>query len=406
MIQFFSNIFRQHKRCAPLDWVGPICMLLLGLSGVNAIYGAECAIGGNRWWIQLIWLGLGGLFYWIVASIDYKVWMEKAHLVFGCSIILLLLLWTPLGLRYHGCLRWIDLKLFAFQPSEAAKIGVLILGSSVLARSRMGSLKDSLLTLVAFGGVFAVPALLIFLQPDLGSALIFPPVAFALLYVARLSSRFFLVALGVFIVLLGVLGWDNYMYCKFLEENDLSPIQNAGVYEAQSWVPLKDYQRNRILAFVAPEVLDPQGVGIGWNLRQSLIAVGTGGLLGKGTESSTQTQLGYLPQSVASNDFIFSVWAEQKGFLGGLGVIVLLGILVCNGIRIACLSRDRFGAFLCVGASVIIGVHAFINIGMTIGIMPITGLPLPFISYGGSFVLTCAFLQGLVQSTYRFRRSL
>lgn len=396
----------EQLRQFPFDPIGPACMFLLGLMGINAIYGAETAVDGNRWMVQLIWMGLGALLYIGVASLDYKIWMEKAHLIFGFSIFLLLLLWTPLGQRHYGCLRWLNFKFFSFQPSEAAKVGALILGSSLLARSRVSSFKSSIVTLLLFAAVFALPGLLIFLQPDLGSTLVLPPIAFALLYVARLSSKFFLAAFGVFILLLGVLGWDSYMYCKFLEENDLSPMQHVGSYEPHSWVPMKDYQRNRILAFVAPEVLDPKGIGISWNLRQSLIAVGTGGFWGKGSKSDTQTQLGYLPQSVAPNDFIFSVWAEQKGFFGGMGIILLLFILACNGIRIACLSRDRFGCFLCVGASVILIVHSFINIGMTIGIMPITGLPLPFISYGGSFVWICALLQGLIQSTYRFRKCL
>lgn len=404
--QFDLKRLFEQWRAFPFDPIGPLCMLLLGLMGIQAIYGAEMTVSGNRWIIQSIWMGLGAILYLGIASIDYKIWMEKAHLIFAFSIILLLLLWTPLGQRHYGCLRWLNFKVFSFQPSEAAKVGALILGSSLLARSRIGSLKNSILTLLSFGAIFALPGFLIFLQPDLGSTLVLPPIAFALLYVAKLSGRFFLSAFGIFIFLLGILGWDSYMYCKFLEENDLSPMQHAGSYEPHSWVPMKDYQRNRILAFVAPEVLDPKGIGISWNLKQSLIAVGTGGFWGKGAQEDTQTQLGYLPQSVAPNDFIFSVWAEQKGFFGGLGIIILLIFLSCNGIRIASMSRDRFGCFLCVGASVIFIVHTFINIGMTIGIMPITGLPLPFISYGGSFVLVCALLQGLIQSTYRFRKCL
>lgn len=388
----------------PIDPIGPLCMFLLGLMGVSAIHSAESYIGGNRWVAQVVWLFVGSIVYLGVSLINYKILLEKAHLIFIASVIPLLLLWTPLGERHYGCLRWLDIGPFAIQPSEIAKIGALVLGASLLARSKIGKFKDSLSILSRFGLAFFIPTVLIFLQPDLGSALVLPPMAFSLLYVARLSGRFFLAALGIFMVILGVLGWDAYTYCKFLEENELSPIHNAGIYEKLSWVPLKDYQRNRILTFVAPEAVDPQGIGISWNLKQSLIAVGSGGFLGKGDGEGTQAKLGYLPQSVAPNDFIFSVLAEERGFLGGVFVIGLFALLTCNGIRTAGLARDRFGLLLCVGTSVIFAVHAFINIGMTIGLMPITGLPLPFLSYGGSFVLSCCILQGFVQSVYRFKR--
>ncbi len=388
----------------PIDPIGPSCMLLLGVMGIFAIHSAESYNGTHRWAIQILWLILGAGVYCATAIVNYKVLLEKAHLIFITCTVPLLLLWTPLGEKRYGCLRWLDFGVFSFQPSEIAKIGALILGASLLARGSVKKFTESLPLLGRFSLTFLIPTVLIFLQPDLGSALVLPPMAFSLLYVARLSSRFFLAALGMFMLLLVILGWDAYSYCKFLEENDLNPIQNVGLYEKTSWFPLKDYQRNRILAFVVPEAVDPQGVGVSWNLRQSLIAIGSGGVWGKGHGEGTQAQLGYLPQSVAPNDFIFSVLAEERGFFGGIFVIALFALLACNGIRIAGFARDRFGLLLCVGSSVIFAVHAFINIGMTIGLMPITGLPLPFLSYGGSFVLSCCILQGIIQSVYRFRR--
>jgi rod shape determining protein RodA len=132
--------------------------------------------------------------------------------------------------------------------------------------------------------------------------------------------------------------------------------------------------------------------------------VGSGGLSGKGWTDGTQARLGYLPRAVAHNDFIFSVIAEEKGFLGSITVLSLFGLLLFNGIRIAGLSRDRFGTLLALGVTVLFMVHVFVNIAMTIGLVPITGIPLPFISYGGTFVLSCCLLQGLVQSVYRFRK--
>lgn len=378
-------------------------MLFLCLFSVVFIYSAQSYSGGTQWKMQIFWIVIGLGLYTLISLLDYKFFLEHAHFFyFGC-IFLLLLLWTPLGERRFSALRWLNFGAFQLQPSETAKIGTLIMISSILSRSKLGSVKDSLSVLTKVSVAFLVPILLIFLQPDLGSSLVFPPMVFALLYVSKLSERFFATAFAGFLLLLGILGWDIYSYNNFLEEHELNALQDTGAYEKTSWFPLKDYQRNRILSFVAPDVVDPQGIGVSWNLRQSLIAVGTGGAFGKGHNQGTQAKLGYLPQSVAPNDFIFSVLAEEKGFMGATWVILLYAIMAVNGIRIAGLARDRFGMFLAVGASVLLVVHVFINVGMTIGIMPITGLPLPFLSYGGTFVLSCCVLQGLIQSVYRHR---
>ena len=168
---------------------------------------------------------------------------------------------------------------------------------------------------------------------------------------------------------------------------------------------MKDYQRNRILAFVAPDVVDPRGLGVSWNQRQSLISVGSGGIVGKGLSEGTQAKLGYLPSSVAYNDFIFSVVAEESGFAGAtLAILLLAGVVIFGCVLTAQLAADKFGQFLCIGIAAILMTHTFINIGMTVGVMPITGVPLPMMSYGGTFVLTCCILLGLVQSVYRHRR--
>ena len=175
-------------------------------------------------------------------------------------------------------------------------------------------------------------------------------------------------------------------------------------YEDRALLPLRDYQRNRLMVSIQPALVDPTGTGAGWNARQSRQAVGAGGPWGKGFGKGLQSQLGYLPRSVAHNDFIFAVLAEERGFVGAVMVIGLFGGLLANGLRIAGAARDRLGMLLAVGVTVIFLVHVFINIGMTIGLTPITGLPLPFLSYGGSFLLSCCFLQGIVQSVYRHRR--
>jgi rod shape determining protein RodA len=247
---------------------------------------------------------------------------------------------------------------------------------------------------------------LIWLQNDLKSVIVMPPMVFSMLYVSKLSPRFFVGALGAFLILMGLVAWDSVRYVNFMDSHGYSYVADRGKFQesGQGIVPLRDYQRNRILTFAAPEKIDPKGVGASYNLQQSRISVGSGGLSGKGWTEGTQAQLGYLPRSVAHNDFIFAVIAEEKGFLGSLTVLGLFGIVLFNGIRVAGSARDRLGTLLAIGVTVLFTVHVFVNIAMTIGLVPITGIPLPFISYGGSFVLSCCLLQGLVQSVWRFRK--
>lgn len=386
------------------DLIQPCCILILSIAGIFFIYSAQLYSGGSFWIKQIIWIILGALAYTFISYINYRVFLEKGHLIYGVSILLLLLLWTPLGEERNNSRRWLDFGYFLFQPSEIAKIGSLIMVSSILARSEIGSINDSLKVITKVMIITLIPILLIFKQPDLGSALIFPPMIFSLLYISNLSKRFFMIVTAVFLLSIGILSLDIYKYYAYLQKNEISVYESN--YQNQSWLPLKDYQRNRLLAFIVPEAVDPRGIGVSWNQRQSHITVGSGGVLGKGWKEGTQAKLGYLPQSVAYTDFIFSVLAEEKGFLGSIFVISIYVVLICNGIRIAALAQDRFGMLLVVGVCVIFMVHIFINIGMTVGIMPITGLPLPFLSYGGSFIISCCILQGLVQSVFRHRREI
>jgi rod shape determining protein RodA len=398
--QYFWKNYQRYRS----DWINPICMMILSIIGVFFIYSAQIYNQGTRWKMQIGAILLGAIVYLIVSSIPYKWYLRHAHLLYGISIFLLLLVWTPLGVRWYGCLRWLNFRVFYLQPSEVAKMGALILGSGILARSEIIGLESALTVIFRVGLIFLVPIVLIFLQPDLGSSLIFLPMLFAMLYVSNIPQRFFVIALIVCTACIALVSWDVLGYHRFLVKHNLSPMRDKGAYEAQAWLPLKDYQRNRILSFAAPQLVDPKGVGVSWNLRQSLISVGSGGLWGKGHTRGTQAKLGYLPQAVAPNDFIFSVLAEEAGFVGGLAVIFLYVILIGNSIRIAGLANDRFGMYLAVGITALFITHIFINMGMTIGLMPITGIPLPFLSYGGSFVVNCCILQGIIQSVYRFRK--
>jgi rod shape determining protein RodA len=385
------------------DWINPVCMLLLATIGVFFIYSAQVATGRTQWMNQIVWIGVGAVVYVVVSLVDYKVWLKYAHWFYALAVgLLLVLLFTPLGVARGGSLRWIDLGPVSYQPSETAKLATALMCASILARSEVGTVRKSLQVLGKLALAVSIPMLLILAQPDLGTALVIPPMVFSQLYVAKLSRRFFVATVAVFAVFVSVIAVDTWRYYGFMTERNLSFTNDRGAYETHSWLPLRDYQRNRILSFVAPDKIDP--TGIGWNLRQSLISVGSGGLYGKGWTEGTQAKLGYLPRGVAHNDFIFSVLAEEKGFLGSLTVLGLFGAILINSVRIAGQARDRFGTLLALGVTVILAVHVFINIAMTIGLVPITGLPLPFLSYGGSFLVSCCLLQGLVQSVHRFRR--
>lgn len=400
------------RRHLPLDlprrWdlVGPICIIFLLLFGISAIHSAQMATHGHQWRGQMTWFFAGTLLYIFCARIDYRFFLRHAHWIYAGGIFLLLLTWTSLGVRRYGALRWIRIFGVQLQPAELAKLSTVIMMAAALSGSKVSSVAESKWSLLRAFAIFFPPWMLIFLQPDLGSALILPPILLALLYVSELSSRFFLILAWLGFLLLSALAWDMFRYRNFLEENGLRPDQGLGSYQVHSPLPLKDYQRNRILGFVAPEVVDPDGTGISWNLRQSLIAVGSGGFLGKGSGGGEQAQLGYLPRSVATNDFLFSVLAEEKGFWGTMTVLLLLMLLVANNLHIAQLSHCRFGRYLAVAIAVLIAMHTAVNVGMTIGLMPITGVPLPFLSYGGSFLIVCCTLQGIVQSVYHRRQNL
>ena len=398
----YLNVFKPTTR-TQWDLLTPLALAGLGLFGLAFIYSAQLSAQGEDWIKQLIFLCLGAGVYLAVSLIDYRFWLSVAHWFYAaCLLPLVLVLFLNNGQNLKwGAHRWIDLGYFSFQPSETAKIAVLLITASLLIRSKIGTLTQSLGTLGKLALAVGAPMILILKQPDLKSAIVLPPMVFSMLYVSRLSARFFAGALGVFALLLGLVTWDIYNYKSYIESHNY-PWKHAEQNVSGSWLPFRDYQRNRIVGFVWPDKVGAKGAG--WNQSQSLISVGSGGLTGKGWTEGTQAQLGYLPRTVAHNDFIFSVIAEEKGFLGSLTVLGLFGLVLFNGIRIAGSARDRFGTLLAIGVTVLFAVHVFVNIAMTIGLVPITGIPLPFISYGGSFVLSCCLLQGLVQSVWRFRK--
>jgi rod shape determining protein RodA len=387
------------------DWITPLAILALCTIGVFFIYSAQLERHGGAWKYQIVYLFLGAGVYTAVALIDYRFWLTIVHWIYLASIVPLILVLIPgIGDAQYGAQRWLDFGIFKFQPSETAKIAVMLMAAGILTRARVGNIRQSLGTLGKLALAAGIPIFLIMLQPDLKSAIVIPPMVFSMLYVSRLSLRFFAAAFGAFVLIVGVVAIDGYNYVRFMQAHDYDFLRDKGKYEETSLIPLHDYQRNRILTFAVPEIIDPTFKKDAYNLNQSLISVGSGGLTGKGWTKGMQAQLGYLPTAVSHNDFIFPVIAEEIGFLGSLTVIGLFGVVLFNTIRIAGLARDRLGSLIAIGVTLLIAVHVFVNIAMCIGLMPITGIPLPFISYGGTFLLSCCLLQGLVQSVYRFRR--
>jgi rod shape determining protein RodA len=387
------------------DWLTPLAIAGLGAIGVAFIYSAQLQTGGSDWEKQLVFLALGAGVYGVVALVDYRFWLDVAHWFYLGTLLLLVLVLIPkVGSSRFGAQRWLDLGFFSLQPADPAKVAVLLMSASLLVRSKMDTTGEALGALGKLALAAGVPILLILCQPDLKPVIVLPPMVFALLYISRFPTRLWAGALVAFLLVVGAVSADCIKYYRYMGDHHLAfTKENQGQYEPHALLPfMHDYQRNRLVAFFAPARTDAMGTG--WNEMQSLISVGSGGLLGKGWTKGTQAQLGYLPRAVAHNDFIASVIAEESGFVGSFTVLSLFGVLLFNGLRIAGLARDRFGTLLALGVTVLFAVHMFVNIAMTIGLVPITGIPLPFVSSGGTFVLCCCLLQGLVQSVYRFRK--
>lgn len=305
---------------------------------------------------------VGFVLMMVVAGTDYTQFYRFAPHLYILNLLLLgaVLIW---GRDAGGAQRWISLGFFDLQPSEGAKILIIISLARHLV-SREGNF-DSLFSSVPFFAHIAIPMILIFLQPDLGTSLVLIVIVFGMLFMAgaRVRHLFFYVATGM------VVGF---------------PLL---------WSVLRDYQKMRLKVFLDPG-MDP--LGFGWQLRQSMIAIGSGGFRGRGLFEGTQNQLEFLPAQ--HTDFIFSVLAEERGFLGAVVLLLLFLLLIYRVLRTAAVARDTFGSLVCSGVASMLIFQVLVNIGMTVGIMPVTGLPLPFVSYGGNALWVNMVAVGLVLS--------
>jgi rod shape determining protein RodA len=314
---------------------------------------------------QAIFVVIGFIVFGVVSTIDLMEIKGFVGPIYAISIGLLILVLTPLGDSEGIAQRWIDLGLIQFQPSEVAKIAVVLMLASVLAAVDPPlDWKTVARSLVLVG----VPAGLIFLQPDLGTMLVFAAVLLVMLFVAGSTMR----QLG-FLALAAVIG-------------------TVGLFQLNL---IKEYQVDRLTAFIDPEA---HSLSLSYNQVQSEIAIGSGGLFGKGLFEGSQTNLQFVP--VQSSDFIFTAVGEQFGFIGSAVVLALFGVLLFRLLMIARSARSRFSYLVVGGIASMLAFHMFVNIGMTIRVMPVTGLPLPFMSSGGTVFVAMSAALGLAHSAW------
>jgi len=359
-----------------LDPVLLVAVLALGIVGLVTIYSATHASlvaqridPGFYLKKQLTFVTLGIVVILVAASFDYRFAKVYAGIVYVASLALLVLVRTPLGTTIRGSQRWFQLFGFQLAPSELAKLALVAMLAAFLSELRSSDL--SLRDLYRATAIAAIPGLLVFLQPDLGTSIVMVAILVGILVVAGARPRHLgVLALTAVVLFFGTL--------------------QLGL--------VKDYQIARLTAFFDPQN-DPQRSD--YNRNQAEIAIGSGGLFGRGYLKGTQTNLDFVPEQ--HTDFIFTVVGEEFGFVGAIFVLLLFALLIWRAVRIALLAKDPFGTYLAAGIASMLAIQVFVNVGMTLGIMPITGIPLPFVSYGGSSFLTNCAAVGLLLNVHMRR---
>ena len=311
----------------------------------------------------------GFIAFAIMSAFDTRSLQRWVPAIYTANVIALLIVLTPLGRKVQGAQRWVELGPLQFQPAELAKVAVILAVAAALTVAARPLRWDTAARVVVIVGI---PALLIFMQPDLGTMLAFGVIAMVMLFVAGASLRQ-MTALVI-----------------------VAAVSAVALFQVGA---IKAYQVTRLTAFLDAGSSD---VSAQYNLQQSEIAIGTGGMLGKGLFNGTQTNLRFVPEQ--SSDFIFTAVGEQLGFVGAMVVLVLFAILLWRILISALNARDRFSQLVAVGAAALITFHVFVNVGMTVGVMPITGLPLPFMSAGGTAFVAMSIALGMAHSVW-LRRS-
>lgn len=404
-------VFRRFR-----NWFGdpPLALTVLGLTlfGIAMIYSAgqldvpKPGVAG-AWRAQLVWLSisLAGMFLVMRVQVRWLEWVSLPLYIIGVvSLVATLIIGTGKGTA-EGTKSWLELGPLSVQPAQFANLATILMLGRVMGAWREAP--QSLWNLWKPITIVAVPMGLVFLQPDLGTALVFGGLLIATLYWAGTPIGLLFMLLSPMLGLLtAIVPWlfsvymialmvFLYFYRAYLWEAVLVVSLNlaAGTIAAPLWNSLDDYQKNRLLVFLDP-TKDPRGAG--YNVRQSRVAIGSGGLVGKGFTEGTQKRLAFLPEQ--HTDFIFAVIGEEMGFLfGTLVVVAAYGIILWRLIKLAERLPDPFAGIVVFGILGAWFTHILVNIGMTVGLMPVTGIPLPFLSYGGSFLLATYLALGVAQ---------
>jgi rod shape determining protein RodA len=356
-----------------IDWNFVLVILALNVVGLINLYSATHGPHSQNverlFLNQMIWLSVGWSVFFFVTFIDYQ-WVSRIAYIFYFANLGAILFVTFFGDVALGAQRWIDLGFFKYQPSETMKLAMIVILAKTLAKYTVDGKGMGLRQLAVPLTLLLIPFGLIVEQPDLGTGMMVAAISGTLIVFMKVR-KWILALVGLCIAIAIPTAWNYF---------------------------LRDYQKARVVNFLSP-ANDPKGTG--YNSIQSKIAVGSGKLLGKGFRQGTQSQLEFLPER--HTDFIFSVLSEEHGFIGSVTTIGLFIMLFFIMIRIASTARDKFGALLVVGVLAYVFWHMFVNIGMVIGLLPIVGVPLPLLSYGGSSMLTTMAGMGLVSSV-AFRR--
>ena len=357
----------RYRSFRDLDWPLLILALIVSSLGVLQIYSATLDTRfHDAWWKQILYIGVALGIMWVIASIDYHTLLGQVPILYGLSIAALLATFA-LGKFVFGARRWIRVLGFQFQISEFVKIVIVLLVARYLADLKKDEIHAR--DLLKLGALVGLPTALVVAQPDLGTGLTYLPILAAGVFLAGIQWRHVVVIL---------------MVCAL--------ALPAG------WLVMKDYQRTRLISFLDPS-RDPRGTG--YQMIQSKIAVGDGGMWGRGVTHGTQTQLRYLP--VAWTDFIFAAFAEEHGFVLVTVVLGLYFLLLMQIVQNAQTAPDRAGMYICMGVAALLLFHLLVNVGMVTGTMPVTGIPLPLMSSGGSNTFSVFMMLGLVNNV-RLRR--
>jgi rod shape determining protein RodA len=353
----------RYVKFRDFDWVLLIFVLLICALGVSEIYSATLNTKFEGMYLrQVYWVLVGVALMFLFSLINYQSLLETVPWLYGLSLLSLVAV-LVFGKKYLGARRWIDFHFFHFQPSEWVKLILILVMAKYFAEYRDDDLPFR--ELVKAGLIVVLPMLLVLKQPDLGTSLTYLPIV-------------------VMALLLGGMRWKHGVVMLLVGIALLFPVWKYG---------LKPYQKERIATFISPEA---DSRGSGYQVIQSQVAVGSGGIWGKGVAKGSQTQGQFLP--VPHTDFIFAAWSEEHGFVGALAALLLYFGVLMRLIHDAQTAPDRAGTFLIMGVVAVLAFHVLVNVGMVVGFMPVTGIPLPLMSYGGSSILFTFLALGIVMN--------